>query len=221
MLSWDIFSIIFIAFCKFLCCLSEFDFLINELTIDPTKVLYNRNNYKMFVHILHIVEVFFVFLLPPTLSPLIAEGIVGAVKCLTMEGKLSWRIGSAWRSKSGTKTLLSFSPSIHPSCLRLSPSFTLISSLEISLRRLSAGKLVSSASLRQQLFHLHWPLSAEEGWEGAGERACVVEGWGGQHGPGKAKKLWCSGEAASSRGTQSGKGGVRWADWREGLANWH
>lgn len=59
----------------------------------------------------------------------------------------------------GLKTSLSFSPSILPAfvSLLLSPtlSHSLISSLEISLRRLSAGKLVTSAGLRQQLFPLH------------------------------------------------------------------
>lgn len=54
----------------------------------------------------------------------------------------------------GLKTSLSFSPSsLLPSSLTLSHS--LISSLEISLRRLSAGKLVSFAGLRQQLFLQH------------------------------------------------------------------
>lgn len=81
---------------------------------------------------------------------------MGAVKCLTMEGKLAGRIGSAWHSKSGTKNFakfLSIRPSLLPSSLTLPHS--LISFLEISLRRLSAGKLVSSAGLRQQLSPQH------------------------------------------------------------------
>lgn len=49
-----------------------------------------------------------------------SEAIVGAVKCLTTPGKLARRIGSAWRSKSGTKNfakLLSIHLSLLPPSL--------------------------------------------------------------------------------------------------------
>lgn len=132
---------------------------------------------------------------------------------------MAWRIGSAWRSKSGTKTSLSFSPSILPASvsvsLSLSPTLSrsLISSLEISLRRLSSGKLVTSAGLRQQLFPCT-DHSDVEGWgrEGREGRGLVSEG--GVSEPG-GRKQWCDGEAASGRGAWGGP------DWREGLATRH
>lgn len=106
-------------------------------------------------------SLFSLLLLSSNLFPLL--GHCESSKCLTTEGKLAWRIGSAWHSKSGTKNFAKFfffSPSMPPAsslCLPLCPtlSHSLISSLEISLRRLSAGKLVTSAALRQQLFPPH------------------------------------------------------------------
>lgn len=97
--------------------------------------------------------------------PLSLSGHCGSSKCLTTEGKLAWRIRTAWHSKSGTKNFAKFLsiPPSSPSSSRLSPSLSrsLISSLEISLRRLSSGKLVTSAGLRQQLFS---PTLTTGGW---------------------------------------------------------
>lgn len=109
-----------------------------------------------------------------------SEGIAGAVKCLTTVGKLAGRTGSAWRSKLGTKNFAKLLSSVCHSCRRLfTLSHSLISSLEISLRRLSAGKLVSFTSLRQQ-------LSSTLTTEHRGG----MEGWrlGGQEGPGGGRQ---------------------------------
>lgn len=70
-------------------------------------------------------------LLSPPLLPLLPSphwGHCESSKCLTTEGKLAWRKGSAWRSNSGTKNFAKFL-SIHPSCL--CPSLCLPPSLAL------------------------------------------------------------------------------------------
>lgn len=143
-----------------------------------------KNSTRMSALILHAIETF-----PSAFSPspflLHSQGIVGAVKCLTMEGKLARRIGSAWHSKSGTKNFakfLSIYPSLLPSSLTLSHS--LISFLEISLRRLSAGKLVSSAGPASAALS---PALTTEQWRGyRGE----VRRMGVNKSQGEGKEQW-------------------------------
>lgn len=86
----------------------------------------------------------------------------------------------------GLKTSVSFfsilPPPPPPHLPSLSPSLprSPISSLEISLRRLSAGKLVTSAGLRQQP-----GLTTEGGGAGVGGEAEGFSGGGGVSEPGE------------------------------------
>lgn len=145
------------------------------------------------------------WLLNPHLLLPFPYSIVGAVKRLTTEGKLVGRIGSAWRSKSGTKNFAKFL-SIHPSCLRLSPFLTLLflplkfllgDYPQVSLFPLPVCVSSSFSSTD------HWAMRGGLGW---GMDVCVCVWWSGGQGEGES-----SGEAANSRGMENGGGrtGVR------------
>lgn len=153
----------------------------------------------------HILQVFksFVFW-----TPHLAEGIVGAAKCLTMEGKLTWRKGSAWHSKSGTKNFAKFL-SIHFSCLRRSPSLTLLffplkfllgDYPQVSLFPLPACVSSSSPALTTERWGVVglWGGGGLMWWEG-----------GGQQEPGGGRKRQRGGKQQGVR--------LGWLDWREGL----
>lgn len=103
------------------------------------------------------------------------------------------------------KTLLSFSPSILLAVVSLSLSLSLISSLEISLRRLSAGKLVSSAGPASAALPPTLTTERDEEVVGRGLMwwECRVRGLVGCS---TSQGRGSSGEAVSSRGTKNGRG---------------